>query len=245
MVEAKLIDRLRKIMAHEVSARSIGSVKEADAFAEKIQDLLLTHKLSLSEVEFRELEQEEPVGELTFEPDEHGFQATSRRLWWQETLAGIIVKANDCELLLRYRSNTVFFVGRTSDRETCAYVFTLLLRGMIAEAEAGYKKLNRHDPERSNFKKSFYYGAIEELSQRMKRTRQRAEAGADSTALVRMDRTKQAVDEYLGRKKTHTASACGPSHVSGSGVAAGRQFGKSATWSGASGALKGKPREIK
>ena len=47
-----VIDKLRKIMAHAASAREIGNLAEAEAFAAKAQELLLRHKLDMTEVEF-------------------------------------------------------------------------------------------------------------------------------------------------------------------------------------------------
>ena len=46
-----IIEKLRKLIAHEKSARSIGNIHEAEAFASRIQTLLDEHKLSMGEVE--------------------------------------------------------------------------------------------------------------------------------------------------------------------------------------------------
>ena len=53
MATDQIIEKLRKLIAHEQSARTIGNIAEAEAFASKIQDLLTAHKLDMSEVDFQ------------------------------------------------------------------------------------------------------------------------------------------------------------------------------------------------
>lgn len=50
----KIINRLRKLIRHEKSAREIGSLREAEVFAGKIQQLLDEYNLSLSEIDMEE-----------------------------------------------------------------------------------------------------------------------------------------------------------------------------------------------
>lgn len=53
-MENPIIEKLRKLIAMEQSARSIGSLAEAEAFASKVQELLSKHKLEMSEIELDE-----------------------------------------------------------------------------------------------------------------------------------------------------------------------------------------------
>jgi len=47
-----MMTTLRKLITHEKSARSIGSIEEAESFAAKIQELMFKHKLAMTDVEY-------------------------------------------------------------------------------------------------------------------------------------------------------------------------------------------------
>jgi hypothetical protein len=57
----KMTELLQKLIAHEQSARAIGNTAEAEAFAMKIADLMFRHNLSMSDVEIKQQEQDEPI----------------------------------------------------------------------------------------------------------------------------------------------------------------------------------------
>jgi len=132
-MENPIIEKLRKLIAHEKSARSIGNLKEAEAFADKIQQLLDEHKLSMSEVEFEAREESEPIEWEKFDPVTEGFDCSRlRRIPWQIKLARGIARSNTCDIVIASNGSSIYFVGRTSDREICRSVFTSLL-------ELGYR----------------------------------------------------------------------------------------------------------
>lgn len=51
-----VMELLAKLMRHEQSAREVGSLAEAEAFASKVQAMLTKHKLEMSEIKFEERE---------------------------------------------------------------------------------------------------------------------------------------------------------------------------------------------
>lgn len=119
-----IVDKLRKLIAHEKSCRAIGSISEAEAFASKIQQLLDEHKLGMDEVAFEEREAGEPIGwtHVGSEDEAEGFRYKRRREKWQVRLANAVADCNTCEMILS-DGNSVCFVGRTSDREICKAIF--------------------------------------------------------------------------------------------------------------------------
>ena len=74
-------------MAHRDSAHKIESFEEAEVFAGKINELLLKHKLTMSEVEMRGQDADDPFGDTRYQPEDHGVKYVRRRVWWQERLA--------------------------------------------------------------------------------------------------------------------------------------------------------------
>ena len=118
-----IIDRIKKLIAHERSARSIGSTAEAESFAELIQKLLVKHKLSMTEVEIESLDKNDPIGHSTA-----GLN-TKRTKKWDEVLASGIAGGFFCKVLLRAggEQNCAFiFIGRESDRNAAKEMFQYL-----------------------------------------------------------------------------------------------------------------------
>lgn len=136
-VSEKTLDLLRKLIEHERSARAIGSLNEAEAFATKIQQMLSQHKLGMSDVEFDEQEADEPIEWLHV--GKNDFEFGSRKSW-QVRLARTIAEANGCKTVLEggwhsrysklrhYSGNQFYFVGRTSDREICKILFLYFVK---------------------------------------------------------------------------------------------------------------------
>src|SRR5216683_5217426 len=96
--QESILSTLAKLISHEKSARSIGSVDEAEAFAAKIQALMFKHKLEMTDIEF-EQEQNEPVlSERLEEEDVIGVRREStRRQRWVDILVRAVARANFCD----------------------------------------------------------------------------------------------------------------------------------------------------
>jgi len=128
-MENLIITKLRKLIEHERSARSIGSLAEAEAFAAKIQDLLTAHKLSMSEIDFQAREDGEPIDWEHVDGSEVGRGGRKTKVYWRVVIAKAIAKINSCEIVNETRShgNAFFFVGRTSDREIAKTLYLYLI----------------------------------------------------------------------------------------------------------------------
>ena len=103
----KIIDKLQKLLNHEKSAREIGNIAEAQAFAGKIQQLLTTHNLSISEIEIKTAKKTEIEGKpiVLFEDNAN----------WKICLLGKIAEINGCKVL--YMNDICqLIVGRDDDR---------------------------------------------------------------------------------------------------------------------------------
>lgn len=140
MLPEKALDLLRKLVKHQQSAAGMGSVHEAEAFANRIQVLLNEYKLSMTDVEFAEREASEPFGAV---PVIKGFPIAAQRTRWQTMLANGIAKANECEVVWDGNgSNRLFFIGRTSNREMAKelYVYFMNLADTLSEVCADNEK---------------------------------------------------------------------------------------------------------
>ena len=122
-----MIEKLRKLIAHERSARSVGNLHEAEAFAAKVQDLLTAHKLSMSEVDFETRQSSEWIDWERVSGDEINVGSKKTRVYWRTQLAHAIAKINGCETVLDNIDTSFFFVGMTSDRQMCKILYIYLV----------------------------------------------------------------------------------------------------------------------
>jgi hypothetical protein len=106
-VDSAILDRLSKLLKHQLSAKAIGSLAEAEAFASKIQQLLNQHKLSMSDIEAKQ-EEEEGVGEIAVGPGDLAMDGKRSRIHdkktnitWLFTLAHATGECNDCATIIR------------------------------------------------------------------------------------------------------------------------------------------------
>ena len=188
----KVINKLKKLIAHEESARAIGNVAEAEAFAQKIQEWLTTHNLSMSEVEIHAAQDSpidgEPVqDELTNIED------------WHRVLLANIARINGCHPL-EHRLGFQIVVGRQQDREIVInlYKYFEKLGEDLAEkfALAGQQhsifssELTDFYSVSSSFfnsetrRNSFLLGFVASVSQRLEEINRKQTAESENTAAL-------------------------------------------------------------
>lgn len=211
------IERLRKLIAHEQSARSIGSVAEAETFATRIQEILTRHKLSMSEVDCEREDASNPIGETS------STIKTASLDIWIEILAEAVAISLYCRSIWYSGSGSTkaraCFVGREADRGTAASLFNYLYAlGLDLAASAAVRATNspniqsqrilfRNAGREQEFskvlnrimrrwKRDYLRGYAVALYKRLTRNKRdmETEAGAGATALVLRD--QEAITEY-------------------------------------------------
>ncbi len=206
----KIIDKIAKLKAHAESAEKIGSEAEAQAFAEMMQRLLLKHKLSLTDIQFAKLEQDEPVQEFAFSWQGLTYNGPldnrNHRVAWTETLANIVARAHFCRILVFEKSARITIVGRKSDVAVAEFMIITLARAAskISFTEARrYKKAAGFSSR--GFRESFLASFVQRIAERFEEERQRQE-GAGQYALIRFNSADQAVRDFM-TNTLHTKKA--------------------------------------
>jgi hypothetical protein len=200
----KIVDKLRKLQAHAESAEKIGSQAEAEAFAARFQELLLKHKLSLSDIEVETEEANEPVDRFTVDYAKYASQAepipTGRRVIWMQDLASIVAKAHFCRILVHRGSTRITLVGRKSDALVAEFMLVTLVRTAVRLVRKEYTVAKRERPhdDLRGFNVSFLEAFIARLRERFEEGRRTASVST-STALVRINRAESAVITYMER----------------------------------------------
>jgi hypothetical protein len=221
----KLLEKLAKLKAHAESAQALGSEAEAQAFADMLQQMLLRHKLEMSDVELVDLEKEDPIDRHPVNFSAQGLPRKKVRQAWSQHLAETIAWAHFCRILVYNRSNRVTFVGRKQDCEVAEYMFVTLYKATERIADAAYAKFSTecvrqcaycqedkasctgryHEFEPNwararGFRPAFVEAFVWRLARRFYDLRKQAEASS-STALVRLNTADQAVVKWMEDNK--------------------------------------------
>jgi hypothetical protein len=229
MTKERVLEKLAKLIKHEESARSLGSMEEAEAFAAKINRFLLEHKLTMSQVQLEKQDVEDPIGDERFNPADHGIKFSRKRVAWQERLGGILARANCCRILVVPGSNILYFVGRTSDRQVVMYLYGMLAQMIDKESNRAYwKEYNRawYDgttDELRGFKAAWVDGAIVSLGSRFKEQRQEVVNTDAKQALIRV--SDQAVSTYMNRFTGKAGRVTGQTSYNQNGYRQGKEWG--------------------
>lgn len=208
MTTERIIDRIQKLKAHQESAAKLGSVAEAEAFAEMINRLLLKHELT--EVDLNVARQEDdPIVNVYTRPEAYGQKHVMERVAWQEALASIVAHAHLCKFLVIKGSSKLVFVGTRVNAETAEYAF-----GVLAGAadRMSHKDRNRWVNEQRKkgqytgstrgFRDSWLTAFVTRIKERFDEARRKTveETGNASTALIRLDQTLARVTEYIDER---------------------------------------------
>lgn len=116
----KALDKVRKLIAYEESARSIGSIVEAAASAVLIQNLLYEHDFKLDELE------EPPPVEEPIESVIIAETGRKQRIAWKEDLADDIATSFFSKILVHTGSDKITFVGTPSNAQVAMQAFKYL-----------------------------------------------------------------------------------------------------------------------
>jgi hypothetical protein len=226
---SSITERLQKLIAHERSARDIGNIAEAEAFAAKVAELLFKHNMSMSDVEIKQQEQNEDI-------DRERVVMGGSRAAWMEILADAVAKACFCRHMIVLGTSMQIFVGRTSDREAAGALFRHLAGCATSicnrEKRSQRERNPYHDARRRQrwaheWGKSFLLGFAMVVAQRLKAQRQELAASNEGTALVlRKDLALQKWWDDQGPKRLARATNLNMRSEEGfaAGVRAGRDI---------------------
>jgi hypothetical protein len=163
----KILDKIKKLIAHADSAKQMGSFEEAKAFMEKAQELMNTHNLSMLDV----LRHAQQQGEAERFKD----YLIGEKIYMKENLAGSRWKCDLIKVLAHHNLTNVMFhnnnnkeyatvYGEGQHVEVVQYLFNFLSIHLLNLA----KQSRATDPAsatlcRHTYLKNFLIGAISGL----------------------------------------------------------------------------------
>lgn len=207
-------DKLRKLIAKEESARELGNQAEAEAFASKVQQLLLQYELDLGDIKSQTAE--------TIEIKEERFTVYNKSKLvlyiisnpsagykiidltvknesnWIRDLYGIVALTNFCKILAHAKDPyVVILIGTDMNREFVHYMVLQLVSKMRNLARKSYSTYKGTD-KRNTFIRSFLRGCNEGISTRLMLDRLAADRDKPQVhaLIVQKDRM---VNDYLSK----------------------------------------------
>lgn len=180
----KTLDKLRKLIAHEESARKIGSLAEAQAYAVKIQRLCNEYRITQSQLSEEELRA--TVVKVEWHWKSVGFDKDWRKSErWFNSLAASCAHAHEARCIRYYAHGSHLgfdFIGLESDANTAAAMFGVLYRAALA-AWLKLKPSERLTMRRERFLLGFAVAISERY--RKQSAVAHTQASSDSQALIR------------------------------------------------------------
>lgn len=228
MEKEKLLEKLQKIKNMAEGAKKIGNEAEAQAFAAMLQQLLLKHKLDMTDIEYAAEMKDEPIVEQRAEyiringkrvyKDFPDVEIVERRRLWAEQLAAVIASAYASRILVSEGWSIITFVGHRSNVAICEFLFLTLLRSadkMSTTAAKSFRAKQRRENGGAGmtdrgFRESWLEGFVTRIAQRLTEERnQFGKAEQQCTALVRVNKEALAVKNYVEEKHTKMAKEIG------------------------------------
>lgn len=245
-----ILSKLQKLKAKAESASEIGNAAEASAFMAKVRELLVRHELSMSDVEYANVRDKDPIRQ----GDRVGETSTQRRLW-QERLGTVIAKAFFCRILANRGTDAIWFVGRDSHRLMAEYLYTRLRHELESNSNREYKRLRsrlrrKGQPldESHEFKESFRREYIDTIHARLRamQEEEKLEAAKTGVSIIRLTNALTQVNEFVDDKyKSKNKGLRSRSASNEAGRNLGRKYGERANLS-VNGVNEGSsPKQIK
>lgn len=212
------------------SAKSSGTLEEAEAFAKKAQDLMAEYNLQM--VDLPDDKSEGSIVTMVYDPREHGRTVKAKRIPWETTLMIVLCDNLNARSLTYKGVNAMLIVGRKMDCRMVINMFTTIAG--IFEGEAtrylnGKKRLySLNHAESRNLKESFFMGACSGLHTAMKKRNEMLKeryakhelvfSGSDLEEFMEKNFNNNPVEDQPFKEKAYSRDASQQGYACGKGI---------------------------
>jgi hypothetical protein len=130
-----ILDKIKKLMAHQSSALEMGSIAEAEAFATKIQNLLNKYNISVNQIQVDKEDNEVMDAEFALKIPSVG----SRTNFW---IYSAIARTNWCKAYIigKGKNNKMIIIGTAQNIEMCKYIHSVVTPVFLRVGKKKYKE---------------------------------------------------------------------------------------------------------
>lgn len=163
-------EKLKKLISKEESARQLGNLAEAEAFAGKIQELLLKYAIDVEE-----LRNKNQKTDINKEKVDLSDLIGSHEATWVHELYDVGARNNFCKVIYPAKMTWpyVTLIGEDMHREFTHYFVHQLVSKLRELARRSFKEYEGPD-KRNTYIRSFLRGAVHGIGQRLKEQREEA-----------------------------------------------------------------------
>lgn len=195
-MESKILDKIKKLVKKQQSAEELGSVKEAEIFAAKVQELLNKHNLSMSQLSKDKIQEEVTDNILKRKIPSIGGNSNMQIL-------SAIARNNWCKVYSygKASSNQCILIGSPENVEVVKYIASVVTPIFVRASKVAYQEyLADYGPVigLDTYQRRFIMGAAEGLNDKLAAEKEKFVAENDCTALVRTNEV--AITDYADKK---------------------------------------------
>ncbi len=223
-----IIDKIKKLMAHSESAKEMGSISEAEAFAQKAQKLLNDYNLTKGD-----LTEDEARAEILHDTMPSKVPGVGGRSSF--VVMSTIAEFNWCKAYTMGSSamNKMIMVGSPENIEVCKYIHSTVMSTFLHVGKMKYKEYkevqmndNRKPVGKDTFLRTFLKGCADGLWSKFKKERDEfMKANESSTAIIRTNGV--VISDYVTQQWGKTGTARQTSYTnSGGAYQQGKETGK-------------------
>ena len=189
MTEDALKEKIKKLLALASSANE----NESAAAMGMAQELLIRHKLTMADLPDSEVPHEEIIR------DDEPLFAAGRIHQWKSQLANIFATFNNCRLV-KYtgaaignnsRGTKLVIFGKPSDIDMVRYLLAYSITTLT-----NFARIPCMD-EGHSYKQSWFLGAVNGIHEKLREGQKKAQEGASSFALVKVETELKDVDKFI------------------------------------------------
>lgn len=205
VIDPKVLERIKKLHDHATSAKQIGSEAEALAFMEGVEKMLTKHGLSMSDVEFKLEQEQDPVGKERVSAERVGSRKKSRWTSWEWNIIRAVAKHHACEPIIAWRDAEVVLVGREINRRVAEFMMLTLITTANRLATKAYGErykaavLEGDVTAARGYRRSFLVAFSRRIADRYTDLADQSDLTAEErgVALVRLDSEKELTERYV------------------------------------------------
>lgn len=226
-MENVIIEKIKKLMAHAESAKAMGSIAEAEAFAAKVQKLLNEYNLSRADITEDEARAEIIHDEMPAKVPGIGGRSSF-------DVMSVIARFNWCKAYTmgNASNNKMIIVGSPENIGVCRYIHSVVMNAFLNVGKEKYKEYCAQTTSpvgKDTFMRTFLKGCADGLYAKFKAERDEFEkSNQNSTAIIRTNDI--VISDYVSQtwggsgkgRRTSYSNAGGAYH-------SGKETGKNVT----------------
>lgn len=172
-----ILEKIHKLMKHAESARTIGSVQEAEVFTQKITALQLEYNISRSQI-ISSYKDENDIYADWIHSEYISYQDNQSGNKWRGMLIAHLANHNFTAVTQRASAKEFRVFGEKNNVNTTIYLYNFISTGLLRIAQQHYSNLSKEQKLRYNryaFLKDFLIGAVTGINTKLSQINQSEE----------------------------------------------------------------------